>query len=90
MIECVVFPLDRHLFIPSLGVAHRVSGIGLAGEAIDRVVDILLPRISLTTDALLSARIDPDNIHAKSVFTGRGFVQTGLNGRFEVWARRID
>lgn len=86
VIETIVFPLDRHAFIPSIGVAHRVSGIGLAGEAVERVGANVLPRHGIASDYYLSCRIDPDNTAAQSVFKRQGFEITGHNGKFERWA----
>jgi hypothetical protein len=77
--------LDRYCYIAAVGVAHRMSGRGLAGEALDRVHG-LMEGYGFRGDYLVDALIDVDNSAAQSSFAGRGYVPVGREGRYERWA----
>jgi ribosomal protein S18 acetylase RimI-like enzyme len=78
--------LDRYCYIAALGVAHRVSGRGLAGEALDQV-QVLMADYGFRSDFLVDALIDAENSAAQSAFSGRGYVVVGEEGRYSRWAR---
>jgi hypothetical protein len=90
ILSLVIFPLDRHVFVAAVAVAHRVSGNGLAGEALDRIGPAIKTLYKIESDYYLTARIDPSNYAAKSVFAGRGFEHETYHGRFEKWAKKVD
>lgn len=87
-IELHVSRLDRLCFVAAVGVAHRASGQGLGGEAVDQVHRVMV-KYGFLSDYWLAARIDPDNSAAQSVFESRGFTVTGTNGRYENWATHV-
>lgn len=87
VIEMRVFEFDRYCFISAVAVAHRVSGSGLAGTAIDLVHNVL-SKYGLDADYFVEARIDPENDAAKRVFARRGYSCIDHYGMYEVWARK--
>lgn len=88
VIYFVVYPFDRYCYIPAIGVAHRVSGQGLAGEALDRVHN-LMRKYDINHDYLVDALIDKDNTAAHSAFAARGYQEVGMQGRYEKWAQQF-
>jgi hypothetical protein len=88
MLELIVTPLDQYCFVASLAVAHRTSGRGLAGEALDQI-DGVMAAYRPPPGYYIHANIDPDNTAAMSAFTGRGFAHIGENGRYERWGKTV-
>lgn len=86
LIELIVTPLDRFCFIPTVAVDHTRSGNGLAGEAIDRVGNVMA-KYDFRDDFVVQARIDPNNFAAKSAFAGRGFADLEMANGYETWGR---
>ncbi|MFC5791973.1 hypothetical protein EDM22_12350 [Agromyces tardus] len=86
VVEMTVSEFDRGCFIHTLAVAHRVSGRGIAGEAIDRA-PILLARYDISRDFIVEGLIDRDNIAAQSAFGRHGFEHSGYRNGCERWAR---
>lgn len=81
-----VAPLDRFAFIGAVAVAQRVSGQGLASEAISKVAAVM-SKYGMESDYLVSARIDRNNLAAKSAFTKSGFQLVGNHEDLEEWGR---
>lgn len=89
VIEMRVWEFDRHCFVNALAVAHRVSGNGLAGEALD-LARRVLEKYGITSDYVIEGLVDVDNWAAKSVFGRRGFVHVEMRDGYEVWAQKFD
>jgi N-acetylglutamate synthase-like GNAT family acetyltransferase len=89
VIEMTVYEFDRYCFINSVAVAHRVSGNGIAGEALDRA-HVVLAQYGITRDYVVEGLVDPDNLSAKSAFRRRGFEHRGERNRRERWAQLFD
>jgi hypothetical protein len=86
VLELVVYPLDDLCFIATVAVAHDRSGNGYAGEAIDRVANVMTTYYNCRS-YFVEALIDPDNWAAKSVFAGRGYEPREIRNRYESWSR---
>ena len=86
VVTFLVTEFDRHCFIPAVAVAHRASGRGYAGEAIDRVHNVL-SAYGISDDYFGNARIDPDNDAAKTVFSNRGYQYLETSDGYELWGQ---
>jgi hypothetical protein len=81
-----VAKFDRYALIQAVGVAQRVSGQRLSQEVIGMATTVMA-KYDFRPDYLIEARIDPDNLAAKSAFTRAGYAMSSEGGRYESWTR---
>lgn len=86
VIEMQVYQLDRYCFVSAVAVAHRVSGNGLCGEALDRVPQVMA-KYGFENDFTVEGLVDVDNYAAKSAFERRGYEFSGMRNGYERWGR---
>ncbi|GGH44902.1 GNAT family N-acetyltransferase [Microbacterium album] len=88
VIEIKVSEFDRFCFIAAVAIAQRVSGRGLAAEALARVHNVMTA-YRITSNYTAMARIDPDNWPAKSAFAKQGYEYLEIQEGYELWARNF-